>query len=147
MKSFLNVKSGGELRLCYEIRGLRNNNCGNIRHGSAWNGLCVRQNDKDFCQFISPEYGIRALSKLLDTYHNKYNLHTVGQIISRYAPSSENHTQSYIKFVLKRFNGMTETCPLFFPQDKLNLIKSIIEFENGMNPYGEMLVRNSMNMG
>lgn len=49
-------------------RGERNNNPGNIRHGSKWQGLSAEQTDKDFCQFISPEYGIRAIYKLLQTY-------------------------------------------------------------------------------
>ena len=52
-------------------RGERNNNPGNIRHGAKWQGLASTQTDKDFCQFISPEYGIRAIgiesNKPIDT--------------------------------------------------------------------------------
>lgn len=49
-------------------RGERNNNPGNIRHGSKWRGLSIEQADREFCQFVSPEYGIRAIYKLLQTY-------------------------------------------------------------------------------
>ena len=55
-------------------RGERNNNPGNIRHGSKWQGLSAQQTDPSFCQFVSPEYGIRAIYKLLQTYQKKYEL-------------------------------------------------------------------------
>ena len=66
-------------------RGERNNNPGNIRHGAKWQGLASTQTDKDFCQFISPEYGIRAIYKLIQTYQKKYGLNTIKTIIYRYA--------------------------------------------------------------
>ena len=58
-------------------RGIRNNNPGNIRHGEKWEGLSDKQTDSSFCIFVSPEYGIRALAKVLLTYYKKYQLNTV----------------------------------------------------------------------
>ena len=72
------------------MSGIRNTKPGNIRHSNIhWQGQSSQQTDPAFVQFISPEYGIRALSRLLDTYSTKYNLNTVKGIIVRYAPSSD----------------------------------------------------------
>ena len=81
-------------------RGIRNNNPGNIRHGIDWDGLDEDQSkDEEFSQFSTPEYGIRAMFKILKTYDNKYNLNTIEGIINRWAPPIENDTESYIDFV------------------------------------------------
>jgi len=84
------------------VRGLRNNNPGNIRHGAKWQGLKAEQTDKDFCQFVSMEMGIRALVRILFTYYNKYKLRSVKAIISRYAPPNENNTTAYINSVAEK---------------------------------------------
>lgn len=55
-----------------------------------------------FCQFSSISYGIRALCRTLFSYHVKYGLNSVSEIISRYAPPSENDTAAYIDFVTSR---------------------------------------------
>ena len=79
-------------------RGYRNNNPGNLRHGSQWAGLSNKQTDTSFCQFDSMYMGLRALCKLLANYI-KYGHNTIEKIISRYAPSNENNTIGYIKQV------------------------------------------------
>lgn len=93
-----------------QVRGIRNNNPANIRRGSNWRGLVPflidptnnqRYYDKSFCQFESMELGLRALFVLLRTYHYKYHLNTIGRIIHRYAPLSENNTYSYIANVCR----------------------------------------------
>ena len=81
-------------------RGIRNNNPGNIRHGIDWDGLDKDQSkDEEFSQFSTPEYGIRAMFKILKTYNDKYNLNTIEGIINRWAPPIENDTEAYINFV------------------------------------------------
>lgn len=79
-------------------RGYRNNNPGNLRHGSKWQGLSTTQTDTSFCQFVSMTMGMRALCKLLNNYINNGH-NTIQKIISRYAPSNENNTQAYINAV------------------------------------------------
>lgn len=79
------------------VRGIRNNNIGNIRHGDQWQGLAEQQTDPSFCQFTEMKWGCRALLKTLQTYHRKYNIDTVQDIVSRWAPSNENDTEAYIK--------------------------------------------------
>lgn len=84
-------------------RGYRNNNPGNIRHGSKWQGLAELQRDREFCQYVSMTMGMRALCKLLNNYvKNGHN--TITKIISRYAPSNENNTKGYIATVSQMVN-------------------------------------------
>lgn len=85
-------------------RGIRNNNPLNIRKGTKWKGLRAEQTDKDFCQFESITYGMRAGLKLLINYVSGNNsahitFNTIRKVISRWAPPSENATEKYIDFV------------------------------------------------
>ncbi|QLG95290.1 structural protein [Pseudomonas yamanorum] len=85
-------------------RGVRNNNPGNIDYSPAnlWQGqlgLEVGVPKPRFARFDTPENGIRALGKLLQTYQRKYGLKTVKAIISRWAPSNENDTAAYVRAV------------------------------------------------
>lgn len=81
-------------------RGLRNNNPGNIRKGNVvYQGEIVPSKDDAFRQFTTMAYGYRAMFVLLHTYQRKYGLDTIASIISRYAPSVENHTEAYISAV------------------------------------------------
>lgn len=86
-------------------RGIRNNNPANIRHGCNWKGLIRQQKDREFCQFVTMTWGVRALLVTLRTYVVKHHLHTVREIITRWAPPSDgNNTEAYIKFVEKEIN-------------------------------------------
>ncbi|SUC01667.1 phage protein [Proteus vulgaris] len=119
-------------------RGERNNNPGNIRHGSKWQGLSAEQTDKDFCQFISPEYGIRAIYKLLQTYQKKYGLNTIKTIINRYAPPNENNTIGYINRTSKEI-GIEIDTPINTQLKNIiiPLAIAIVNIELGYQPYSE----------
>lgn len=81
-------------------RGVRNNNPGNIRSGCPWVGLDERKKDSEFCVFVSMKYGVRALILTLRTYVCNHRLHTIEQIIRRWAPPQDrNNTTEYIRFV------------------------------------------------
>ena len=83
-------------------RGIRNCNPANIRRGCNWKGLLRQQKDREFCQFIRMTWGVRALLMTLRTYVVKHHLHTVREIITRWAPPSDgNNTEKYIEFVEK----------------------------------------------
>lgn len=82
-------------------RGIRNNNPLNIRLGDNWQGLRQEQTDKAFCQFVSMEYGLRAAFVILFNYLKK-RIDTPEKIIKRWAPPTENKTESYIDFVCTR---------------------------------------------
>ena len=65
-------------------------------------------------------------------------------IIERWAPPSENDTDAYIAYVCREMN--------FNPMDKLDnsiedylpLVKSIIQMENGMQPFDDELLVEGM---
>ena len=89
-------------------RGLRNNNPGNIRlSGTRYLGE-VDSTDSAFKQFKSMAYGYRAMFVLLHTYQRKHHLNTLTEMISRYAPAVENHTEAYIKAV-SEWSGVPAT--------------------------------------
>ena len=114
------------------VRGLRNNNPGNLRHGSKWQGLAREQTDPAFCQFTEMRFGCRALIKVLQTYVIKYNLKTVRAIISRWAPSNENNTEAYIHSVASAL-GVNDNEELHFESYLyIRLAKAIAHHENGI---------------
>lgn len=126
--------AGGGTAVYVKARGLRNNNPGNIRHGaSKWQGMAPEQTDAEFVQFVSPEYGIRAIAVTLNTYRDRYGINTIERIISRWAPSNENDTESYIKSV-ERKTGIARNAVLQ-KADYPAVIAAIITHENGLNPY------------
>ncbi|WP_337228195.1 structural protein [Proteus faecis] len=119
-------------------RGERNNNPGNIRHGSKWQGLSAQQTDQSFCQFVSPEYGIRAIYKLLQTYQKKYELNTVESIIDRYAPPNENNTVGYINRAAKDIGvSVNEPINVSSKPVAIALATAIVGVELGYQPYSQ----------
>lgn len=89
-------------------RGLRNNNPGNIRLSSTRYQGEVTSTDSAFKQFKSMAHGYRAMFVLLYTYQRKHHLNTIAEMISRYAPAVENHTQAYIEAV-SEWSGVPAT--------------------------------------
>ena len=81
--------------------GERNNNPLNIRRvaGTTWKGQCDEQTDNAFVQFRTIEFGLRAAFVLLRTYATKYGANCIRDIISKWAPPTENNTEQYIKNV------------------------------------------------
>jgi len=79
-------------------RGLQNCNPGNIRQSKVrYKGEVRPSRDSAFKQFESLAWGYRAIFVLLDTYRIRYGLDTIRGMISRWAPPSENHTETYIR--------------------------------------------------
>ncbi|MBO4550328.1 MAG: structural protein P5, partial [Bacteroidaceae bacterium] len=90
--------------------GQRNNNPLNIRkvRGTHWKGEVIKASPSrgglegsPFVQFETAEWGIRAAFCILETYKRKYQAVCVEDIISRWAPPSENNTKAYINAVCK----------------------------------------------
>ena len=88
--------------------GERNNNPLNIRKvpGTHWKGELPQSTPPLggdggglFVRFSSIEFGLRAAFVLLRTYSAKYHANCIRDIISRWAPPSENNTEKYIKNV------------------------------------------------
>lgn len=130
----------------FVTRGFRNNNPGNIRiSGDKWVGKLSPNTDGSFEQFSAPEYGIRALSKLLDSYAKKYGDTNIESIIARYAPSNENDTNAYINSVVKT-TGIHRAAPLVYPRDKEKTVRAIIKHENGFDPYTDEVMKKGLSL-
>ncbi len=144
--------SGGGVFMFSKVRGLRNNNPGNIRHGQAWQGRNPVQTDKSFIQFDSPVYGIRAINKILKTYSTIYGLNTVRGIISRWAPpvndkgKKENDTESYINSVAGRL-GVEPDQIIDVRARAVALSQAIIKHENGLQPYPLLTIETGVARG
>ena len=111
-------------------RGIRNKNPGNIkRNNIQWQGMQQIQNDPVFVQFKAPVYGFRAMARILRSYKNR-GLTTIRNIISTYAPSNENNTEAYTRFVANQLNVSTDV-QLDIEANMLPLIKAIARFEVG----------------
>ncbi len=112
-------------------RGIRNNNSGNIRQNSIkWQGMREQPFDHEFVEFVSPVFGLRAIMKILLTYHYKYGLDTVQSIINRWAPPHENATDSYATHVA-RFLGVKRYDIIAVPDMLVKLAQAITIHENG----------------
>lgn len=118
-------------------RGIKNNNPLNIRLGSPWKGLCKEQKDKAFCQFQRMEWGLRAAFCLLHTYAEKHRLSSIKDIISRWAPPSENDTTAYVRQVclLTGFGGNQRLTEAQWPR----LVKAMAKIESGAELTDELL--------
>ena len=113
-------------------RGIRNNNPLNIRIGSKWVGEVQNPTDSEFEQFSSMVYGLRAGFKLIRRYIERYHLCTVKEILSRWAPTTENNTQTYVSFVCER-SGISALETLSFDDENkmVALVEAMCVFENG----------------
>lgn len=115
-------------------RGLANCNPGNIRRSSSrYRGEVRPSRDPDFKQFESIEWGYRAIFVTLNTYRRKYGLRTIREMISRWAPPVENHTEAYIRAVTAR-TGFSADAVLDTRsrQQMIQLIAAMSEVENGV---------------
>ena len=76
------------------------------------------------------EYGIRAAFCILRTYATKYRLCSIRDIITRWAPPSENDTQSYIRHVcmMTGFGGNQRLTEKDWPR----LVKAMARMECGV---------------
>ena len=115
-------------------RGLRNCNPGNIRQSrSNFKGEVRPSRDSAFKQFESMAYGYRAMFVLLNSYHKRYGLTTIREMISRWAPPTENFTEGYIRFVSERSGISADTeVDSRSERDMIPIVAAMSEIENGV---------------
>lgn len=128
-------------------RGITNNNPGNIRKNSTqWEGLAGVQDDPSFFKFICAFYGLRCLARTLINYQERKGLKTLRQILSVYAPESDNPAADYEAIMVKKAKimgvGLDENMVV---RDHITaLVKLIVLNENGVQPYGDELIENAI---
>lgn len=115
-------------------RGIRNCNPLNIRIGNVWLGEVPNPTDNEFEQFVSMFYGLRAGFIILRRYIRRYHLTTVPDIISRWAPGSENNTVKYIDTVCQ-LSGIAPDTQIKYEDEEtlVNLVDAMILVECGQH--------------
>src|SRR4051812_32101529 len=119
------------------MKGIDINNPGNIQKSDAtWEGQSPDQNDSRRVEFTAAIYGIRALARTLIVYQRNHGCDTVSKIIGRYAPTSENPTENYIRYICSKTQlDRDQIIDVTAYEVADPLIKAIISFENGQQPY------------
>jgi hypothetical protein len=114
-------------------RGIRNCNPGNIRKtDTKWKGE-VPGGDGAFETFVSMPYGYRALIKLMQNYQRNHRLKSIRQLISRWAPSSENNTEAYIATVARETGfGRDQSIDMKDRRTAMLMAAAISFVENGV---------------
>lgn len=112
---------------------LERNNPGNIvKTAITWKGEV--DCDSKFECFESPYWGLRAMTKNVMAYYYTRDLHTIREIITRWAPPHENDTDMYVELVSYKLkihpDEHFELSHHLYP-----LVEAIIIMENGYNPY------------
>ncbi len=112
-------------------RGIRNNNPGNIRFSpsNTWIGQEGKDKD-DFCIFATMELGIRAMTKIFETYHEKHGCDMLFEYIRKWAPPTENNLPAYISHVCDLM-GRGPQYIVLIPTDLPRLVDSFCIHENG----------------
>ena len=116
----------------HPAKAVKLNNPGNVKRNpkTVWAGAAAVQKDRTICTFDSPEYGIRAIGKILVNYQKKYKCDTIRKIVTRYAPAHENDTERYIAFVSRKL-GIKPDKAFNVRQHLTPLVKAIIAYETG----------------
>jgi hypothetical protein len=114
-------------------RGLRNNNPLNIRHNAEHFQGEIKGRDKSFKTFSSLPFGYRASIVILGTYLSR-GLNTIEKIITKWAPPTENDTESYISSV-ERWSGIPRNKQLtaIDGSDYILIVAAMSFVENGQN--------------
>lgn len=120
--------------------GVRLNNPGNIELTSVrWKGLAPKQLHKRFATFVAPQWGIRAIARiLLGDWREGQN--TIASLITEWAPPHENPTAAYIAYVAKGA-GVDGLQAINVPALLPKIIAGIVAFENAGYRYPGELVQ------
>lgn len=115
-------------------RGIRNNNPLNIRVGNKWKGEVSHPTDKQFEQFVSMEWGVRAAFIILRRYIRRYGLNTIARIIAKWAPTSENNTRAYVRAVATKV-GISPDAQVKYEDEQLmcSIADAMIRVECGQS--------------
>lgn len=120
------------------------NNPGNIVKGNNWKGETQCQGR--FECFSTPEYGIRAMVKVLYSYRFSHGLNTINGIMHRWAPTNENATENVINSI-ERISGIDRHQELNLNKKELvALISAIIKVEQGSQPYSNEIIEDAIKM-
>ena len=119
------------------------NNPFNIRNNrrNKWLGQIGSRNG--FCSFCSLDHGIRAAAYILMISYRRFGICTIEGIINRFAPSSENDTWNYIRYVCS-VTGFLKSTQLFETADYVKVLFAMSSMEG--NPLSLEQIRHTLNL-
>ena len=136
-------------------RGTRNFNPGNIeRTATRWQGMSDDQSrDSRFIQFDHEKWGIRAIARILITYQDKRlakdgsPIDSIQEVIDRWAPPHENPTDAYAAHIgIVMSTGVNDFIDICDYDTMFHLVKAIIHFENGVQPYSDDTINQGLRL-
>lgn len=136
-------------------RSFRNNNFGNLNFAGQENAMLESQPAKGkarFARFATPEDGFRGLANQISSYSNGTSkaagyqkLTTVKDIISKWAPPSENNTAKYIDTVSANLGVKpTDTIDTSNQQVMIKMIRAIATYEGGNPNVSDKMIGDSI---
>lgn len=131
--------------------GIANNNPGNVRpiNWRVWPGA-IGANGHGYAIFRAPQYGIRAIRISLLAYQTKHGIRTPHGIIHRWVGEAADQGQKagYIAELCRRLGRVDEYKRLDLKNREtlLVVIKAIVFYENGYDPYGQFYYSRGMEL-
>lgn len=133
------------------IRGLRNNNPGNIKTdpNSPWKGSVKNEDgtyasDGGFARFDTPEAGIRAMTINLMSYSDR-GINTVRGIANNWSATDR---AAYSKFLSEQLGVKPDdVINIKDPAIMQKLVRGIIQMENGKVPYDAQVIETGIALG
>lgn len=120
-----------------KTRAERNFNPGNLNYAGQAGATLESGSGARFAKFASEEEGIAALVRQLRLYQQR-GIDTIGEIVKKYAPPSENDTQAYIASMV-RWTGLSADEKLDFNDTDTvrRMVQGISRKEGRFTPLSE----------
>ena len=135
----------------YKVRGLRNNNPGNIEHSAIeWQGLAPSA-DNRFATFSTPQLGVRAMATNIRTKVDR-GVDTIAKLIEAWSPSADptnppGSTVSYINHIAKQTGwGKDDALDLNDTGNMFKLVKAMSIHENAGKTFSDNILREGISM-
>lgn len=139
------IQASGQMPERRLSRAERNNNPGNLEFRGQ-RGATREDGEGRFAKFGSTEEGVAALARQLQLYGSR-GIDTIEEIISKYAPASENNTSAYINAMVNRLKvSANQQLDLNDPQVLSGLIQGISRHEAGRSFLSDQQVMTGLTM-
>lgn len=103
----------------FESRAMRNNNPLNIRIGNVWLGELENPSDKNYEQFCTIEYGLRAAFVLMRRYINHYHRYSVPEVVEAWYQEPPYNNADFIDKIYKLSSINDGETLNYFNQDQM----------------------------
>lgn len=129
-----------------KTRAERNFNPGNLNYAGQSGASLEAGSNARFAKFNSEEEGIAALVRQLRLYQQR-GIDTIGEIVKKYAPPSENDTQAYVAN-MARWTGLSANEKLNFNDTETvrRMVEGISRKEGRYTPLTEGQIMSGINL-